>query len=222
MKRIVITSIGIVSFVLTVIFLLTKYRSFLFPQINMNMYTLLIVAGLFLPSLLAVLIVRFSSKVKKVLSLLMNVIFTISIILSLFLYALASFVPLFYSETAAIENYMMFDNRVNGIMRPVIFPEFIPSEAKSVTYRYTFYRTVTGGSSAYLEMELPIELYENEKQRVIELHGTKDRVVNEHLGIKEYIGFTPIVFSRGGGIDEIFYYCDEGLVVKYSIWDLGW
>ena len=67
-----------------------------------------------------------------------------------------------------------------------------------------------------------MDLYESEKQRIIEMQEIKSNF-NDNAGeTKEDDGFTRIVLSQGGGYDQIFYYCDDQLKVKYWMWNLGW
>jgi len=126
--------------------------------------------------------------------------------------------PVFYSETTLIANYLELDDFPNGRIGDLVFlfPQHIPNEAKSIVYRYSDYKRING-YNIYLEMELPANLFESEKQRITNMF------LNDNaIKINEEEGFTVIIKDSVSSYHQAFYYCDEQLKVKYKLWFLGW
>ena len=226
MRRKAYLFIGELTFVLATVLLLSTYFNHSFPKLFLEKTNIIGSVGLFIPSITAILVLVFDSKMNKIVSWCMNVFFALSLAFFFASCIIILIVPIFMSETTATENYLQFDNFPNERKGNIeqLFPEYIPDEAKSVSYHYCYYCRIGSGFEICLEMELPPDIYENEKQRIMKnksyenVHGIRPC---RHGEAGE--GFTAIVLrEQGKGYDQTFLYCDEQMKVKYMLWSLGW
>ena len=210
-------TVGIITLIIATALLTMLYFQCKYPKLYLEKAIIIGLVGIFLPSIIALLVTVFKLDEKKITSLCMFAFMGLSMIYFLISCIIIFLTPPFVSETTSIENYLQTDNiptflqeTKRGDFRP-LFPENIPDDAKSIVYHYRRMIDFPGSFYMYLEMELPPDLYENEKQRIMQLipHDVEPIVEDD---------FVTIFVKPEDGAGGRFSYCDERMIVKYTTW----